>query len=59
MVEWKFYAAAAHRRRVQYSHHLEGAVWSVDEPQLSDESSWEVTDCRTTVASLHQADGFC
>lgn len=52
-------AAIAHWSRVWHSHHLEGAVWSVDEPQLSDIIPWEVTDCRTTVASFHQADGFC
>lgn len=43
----------------QYSHHLEGAVGRVDEPELSDVASWEAVDRGTTVASLHQADRLC
>lgn len=46
------------RCQKQYSHHLEGAVGRVDEPKLSNVASWDVVDCWTTVASLHQADGL-
>lgn len=44
---------------LQLGDHLEGTVRCVDEPELSDDAFWETVDCRTTVASLHQADGLC
>lgn len=44
---------------LQLGNHLEGAVRCVDEPELSDVTSWDAVDCWATVASLHQADGLC
>lgn len=40
----------------QYSHHLEGAVRCLDEPELSNVVSWETVDCGAAKASLHQTD---
>lgn len=43
---------------LQLSNDLEGAVWCVDEAQLSDVGSWEAVDRGATVTSLHQTDGL-
>lgn len=43
----------------QYSHHLEGAAWRLDEPELSNVAFRNIIDGYTAVASLHQTDRFC
>lgn len=47
------------KRTKQYSHHLEGAAWRLDEPELSNVAFGEVVDGGTAVASLHQTDRLC